>query len=54
LLPEAHATPLPTLWIPRRSAVVFDVSICHCAWTQPKQVSRRRAVKTVRLRLQMM
>ena len=32
LVPEAQATPLPTLWIPRRSAVVLEVCIVNWAW----------------------
>ena len=30
-VPEAQAIPLPTLWMPRRSAVVWDASMSHWA-----------------------
>jgi len=41
LLPEAQAMPLPTLEIPRRSAVVVESSICHWAWADAAISARK-------------
>src|SRR5579875_3899460 len=43
LVPEAQATPPPTLSIPRRSAVVWASWSCHWAW---RGAARRTLAKT--------
>src|ERR1700739_4734845 len=51
LVPEAHATPPPTLSMPRRSAVVFEVSSVHCAWDEEVAVRIARRASFVRMRI---
>src|SRR5579863_37781 len=51
LVPEAHATPLPTLWMPRRSAVVLEVWSVHWVWPDVVAARSARSVKAVRMRI---
>src|SRR5208337_4470387 len=44
-VPEAHATPEPTLSMPRKSAAVPELSISHCARAILQTAKKRNAIK---------